>query len=240
MNSKLYRTSFIALLIPILIVGCGKKTEQTAVEKTTAPSADVKKMMDEYDDLNKACKTGNFASACEQQVLVGNEITSKGWCFGEEGQNEADKKWHECNTRVAQKSENISALGDDKKRFCMLKAKPLCAYKVGEYTGNACIDVITDAQCLDFFVDKGLLNIKKNNFSVAEANQMLDTFMKYGLVSSSERETASLLIENNLCHLSTTSQENFDRYLARAKEASKVAHTVTLTTNNCMNEPLEK
>jgi hypothetical protein len=81
----------------MLVVGCGKKTEQIAVEKTTAPSADVKKMMDDYDDAKFGCLNKNFPSACEQQVIMGEEIRSKGWCFGEEGQNEADKKWHACS-----------------------------------------------------------------------------------------------------------------------------------------------
>jgi hypothetical protein len=82
----------------MLVVGCGKNSEQTAVEKTTAPSADVKKMMDEYDDAKFGCLNKNFPSACEQQVIISEEIRSKGWCFGEEGQNDADKKWHECST----------------------------------------------------------------------------------------------------------------------------------------------
>jgi hypothetical protein len=83
----------LAIILISTIVSCGKNSDQVAVEKTPAPSADVKKMMDEYNELSEACKTGNFASACEQQVLVNNEIASKGWCLGE-----ADKKWYECIT----------------------------------------------------------------------------------------------------------------------------------------------
>lgn len=94
----------LAIFLISTIVSCGKKSEQSAVEGTAAASADVKKLMDEYDDANKACKTGEFGdSPCSYQITLGEEINSKGWCLGE-----ADKKWHECDKHKENSTKNIA------------------------------------------------------------------------------------------------------------------------------------
>ena len=54
-----------------------------------------------YRDVNEMCRssTGNDLhriAACNLREKVGRLLNSMGYCFGHQGQDEAERQWHKC------------------------------------------------------------------------------------------------------------------------------------------------
>lgn len=72
----------------------------------------VKKMIDEYSDLNSKCRGGagdnpETFKSCNARQLLAKEIDSYNWCHGRENEISPDMVWHECENNSLRAVENI-------------------------------------------------------------------------------------------------------------------------------------
>jgi hypothetical protein len=81
-------------------LGAAADAKETAVIPE-APSNEVKSLIAEEEKLNDKCRGGpgddkETLKACDERDSVFGEIKARGWCWGHDGQIEADKVWERC------------------------------------------------------------------------------------------------------------------------------------------------
>jgi hypothetical protein len=86
------------ILATILIVAAWAGAASAA---DVPPPPDVAQLLAKEDMLNDRCRGGSgddpaTAQACAGRDEVFDQITAKGWCYGEANQPEYQKKWHKC------------------------------------------------------------------------------------------------------------------------------------------------
>jgi hypothetical protein len=81
-----------------------RKKDAVASIESTAPSPipqEVADLLKKEQDFNNKCRDGigsdpDKMEFCIQRDAVFDELTSKGWCWGKEGQAEYQMEWHPC------------------------------------------------------------------------------------------------------------------------------------------------
>lgn len=61
---------------------------------------EIQKLINQHDDLYVLCKQDQHdevdTGACSKTLKIFNELGSKGWCFGHDGQPNSEKDWEPC------------------------------------------------------------------------------------------------------------------------------------------------